>query len=95
MYKRGYSILPVDLYKSDCKEFKIVDNKLLPPFISIQGLGESAALSIQAEREKGEFISIEDLSKRARVNKTCIEILKNHGTLEGLNQSNQISLFNI
>ncbi|SHI71457.1 DNA polymerase III catalytic subunit, PolC type [Dethiosulfatibacter aminovorans DSM 17477] len=95
MYKRGYSILPVDLYKSDYKEFKIEDNKLLPPFISIQGLGESAALSIQEEREKGEFISIEDLSKRARVNKTCIEILKNHGTLEGLNQSNQISLFNI
>ena len=95
MYKRGYSILPVDLYKSDYKEFKIVDNKLMPPFISIQGLGESAALSIQEEREKGEFISIEDLSSRARVNKTCIEILKNHGSLDGLNQSNQISLFNI
>jgi DNA polymerase-3 subunit alpha (Gram-positive type) len=95
MYKRGFEIDKVDLYESDHKEFKLKDKKLLPPFISLQGLGENAALNIQTEREKSEFISIEDLMSRAKINKTCIEVLRNHGCLEGLSQSNQISLFNI
>jgi DNA polymerase III subunit alpha, Gram-positive type len=95
MYKRGYEIDKIDLYESDHLEFKIRNNKLLPPFISLQGLGENAALNIKTEREKGEFISIEDLINRAKINKTCIEFLKSHGSLDGLDLSNQISLFSV
>ena len=95
MYKRGYQILPVDLYLSDHKEFRIKDDRLLPPLISLEGVGETAAANIQSERNIRPFISVEDLMKRAKVNKTSIEVLKIHGCLEGLNQSNQISLFNI
>ncbi|MDP3385805.1 MAG: PolC-type DNA polymerase III, partial [Eubacteriales bacterium] len=95
MFKRGYEILPVDLYLSDHKEFRIKDDKLLPPLISLEGVGETAAANIQTERELSPFISVEDLMKRAKVNKTSIEVFKAHGCLEGLNESNQISLFNI
>lgn len=95
MYKRGYEILPVDLYLSDHKEFRIRDDKLLPPLISLEGIGETAAANIQSERKISPFISVEDLMKRAKVNKTSIEVFKTHGCLDGLNESNQISIFNI
>jgi DNA polymerase-3 subunit alpha (Gram-positive type) len=95
MYARGFEILPVDLYLSDHKEFRIKDNKLLPPLISLEGVGETAAANIQLERSVSRFMSVEDLMKRAKVNKTSIEVLKTHGCLDGLNESNQISLFNI
>ena len=34
--------------------------------IALQGVGENAAINIQQEREKGEFISKEDLEKELR-----------------------------
>ncbi|MBU5306529.1 PolC-type DNA polymerase III [Clostridioides mangenotii] len=94
MYARGIKILPVDIYKSDAKEFKVVGGKtILPPMTSLQGLGENAAINIQKERELGEFISKEDLRKRAKVSKPVIEVLTNHGSLEQMSDKNQLSLF--
>ena len=48
----------------------LVDEKnkcLIPPFIAIDGLGDTVAKNIESERQKGEFISIEDLQKRAKI----------------------------
>lgn len=36
---------------------------------------------------------IDDLQMRAKVGKSVIELLKNAGCLEGMTQSNQMSLF--
>jgi len=93
MLCRGYGFLPVDLYRSKSREFQIIGEKLLPPFNSLQGLGESAATGIEESRKNGAYISIEDLQERAKLSKTVIEILKEHGCLHGLPTSNQISLF--
>jgi DNA polymerase-3 subunit alpha (Gram-positive type) len=71
----------------------IVEDKLLSPLCALQGVGENAAKSITESRKEGEFISLEDLRTRAKVTKTVIEILKNHGCLEGLPNTNQLSLF--
>ncbi len=95
MYKRGYKCEKVDLYKSDDKRFKIVDGGILPPLVGLQGLGENAAISIKEEREKGEFISMEDITKRAKVTKTVIEVLEKHGCLKNMDKTNQITLFNL
>ena len=46
-----------------------------------------------AEREKGKFISIEDVQKRAKVSQILIEKMKDMKILEGLPESNQLSLF--
>ncbi|QSX06550.1 PolC-type DNA polymerase III [Sedimentibacter sp. zth1] len=94
MYKRGFKCEKVDLYKSDDKKFKVVQGGILPPLVGLQGLGENAAISIKNEREKGEFISVEDIVKRARVTKTVIEVLDKHGCLQNLDKTNQISIFN-
>lgn len=94
MYARNIKILPVDIYKSDATEFKVMgENQILPPMIALQGVGENAAIHIQQERENGEFISKEDLRKRTKISKTVIETLTNHGSLNNMSDKNQLSLF--
>lgn len=93
MYARGIEFLPVDLYKSDAKKFLIEDGKLRPPFNALQGLGTSVAEKIVAEREKGIFMSIEDLRNRTRISKTIIELMKKLGCLEGMTETDQLTLF--
>jgi len=95
MYLRGIKLLPVDLYKSDASKFQVTEEGILPPISALQGVGASAAQSIVAARNESPFISIDDLRERAKVSKTVIEILKNHGCLKGLPENNQLSLFNL
>lgn len=93
MYARGFEFLPIDLYKSDSKNFLIDDGKIRPPLNSIPGLGNVAADSIVDARKDGRFMSIDDLKIRSRAGKSVIEMLTNAGCLEGMSQSNQMSLF--
>jgi len=95
MYARGYEFLPIDLYKSQAKNFVPEDGKIRPPLGSIQGLGVAAAENIVNARNNGcgEFFSVEELKTSAGLNKTVIESLRNEGCLEGLPESNQLSLF--
>lgn len=93
MYKRGFKFIPVDLYKSDSQKFLITEEGILPPFRALQGVGENAAKNIVLAREQGPFVSKEDLRQRAKVSKTVIEIMDNHGCLKGLPETNQLSLF--
>ena len=98
MFDRGYKFSNIDLYKSDAKMFVVdYENKsLIPPFVIIPGLGEAAAISIVEARNdgKGEFISEKDLLKRAtKLNNTSVQKLKELGCLEGLSETNQLSLF--
>ena len=91
---RGIKFLNVDLYNSDATVWTVKnDTEIYPPFNAIDGLGDTVAKNIVAEREKGKFISIEDVQKRAKVSGTLIEKLKSMGILEGLPDSNQLSLF--
>lgn len=93
MYKRGLNFLKVDLYKSEATKFKIEEDGIRPPLNALQGVGDNAAKSIVECRVNGEFISKEDLRLRSKVSKTVIETLDNHGCLEGMQESNQLSLF--
>lgn len=92
---RGIEFLPVDIYESEAGHFvKKKENKLLAPLISLQGLGESAAESVVIERKKSDFTSIEELSNRTSLTSTVIEVLREHGSLAGMPERNQLSLFN-
>lgn len=93
MYLRDIKLLKVDLYKSDANKFTVTEDGILPPLASLQGVGTSAAQNIAAARQESSFISMDDLRERAKVSKTVVEILKNHGCLNGLPESNQLSLF--
>ncbi len=93
MYERGFEFLPLDLYESDAIKFKIQDDKLRPPLNSIPGFGTVAAQGIENARKDGKFMSIDDLKIRAKIGTSGAELLKQFGCLEGMSQSNQISLF--
>ncbi|MGG7175990.1 PolC-type DNA polymerase III [Clostridium paraputrificum] len=93
MYKRGFNFLKVDLYDSEAVKFKIEGNALRPPINALQGVGDNAAKSIVEARKNGEFISKEDLRLRSKVSKTIIEVMSQHGCLDGMSETNQLSLF--
>ena len=93
MFSRGFGIERVDLYKSDAEKFIVLENSLLPPLASLDGVGHVAAHGIFEARKSGKFSSIEDLKKRARINKTSIAALKEHGCLDGMDETDQINLF--
>ena len=93
MYLRGFSCEPVDLYASDAEKFILHENSLLPPFTAIQGMGQKAAQAIVEARQDGRFISVEDLATRAHVPAPAIEVLRTHGCLDGMMESNQVELF--
>ena len=93
---RGFSFAPIDLYQSEATKFLIVDDKQLrPPFVSISGLGETAALDLARCKETGEkFISMEELGRACpKVSQTHLEQLKALGALGDMPESSQISLF--
>lgn len=90
---RGIHFLPVDLYRSDPQRFVITEAGLLPPLVSLQGLGDNAAKYLAAARHEGEFISIEDLKSRARLSSAVIEVLQKHGCLAGMSETDQLALF--
>lgn len=93
MLMRGYSFQKIDLYRSDSSKFLIEDNSLLPPLSALQGVGINAAINIANARSAGEFSSKEDISTRAKVSKTVIEKLTEHGSLDDLPDTNQLTLF--
>ena len=93
-YLRGFDFAPLDLYASDATKFLPADGKLLPPFIAVSGLGETAALDIVAAREGKRFISIEEFSLACpKVSQTHIEALKAAGAFGSLPETSQISFF--
>ena len=94
MNMRGFRFLPCDLYKSHVTRFLMEDEtSLRVPFTSLGGLGESVAEGIIREREKAPFLSVEDLKDRAKVPASIIELLRTHGSLEGLSETSQVSMF--
>ncbi len=96
MTARGYKFGEIDLYKADSTRFVVnEDNTLIPSFRTIDGLGEIVAKKIVEEREKGNFISIEELQKRTKLSKTLVDKMRNMGILKGMPESSQLSLFEI
>lgn len=95
MYARGVTFMPIDIYQVHNKKFLIIDGEIMPALSALQGMGEKAAEALIVEREKGRFISIEDLQQRSKISKTVIEMMKNNGILDGLQESNQLSLFEL
>ena len=98
MCERGYHFANLDLYRSDAKMF-VVDEKnkaLIPPFVVIDNLGENAGRSVVEARErlKGRpFLSKDQLLRETKLSSTNVAELDRLGVLEGLSETNQLTLF--
>ncbi|MDR1540724.1 MAG: PolC-type DNA polymerase III [Clostridiales bacterium] len=93
MYARGLKFARLDLYKAKASKFFESPSGLMPPLCSVQGLGASAAQSIVDAREDGEFFTIDDFRKRTKTNKTVVDLLIKNGILDGIPETNQMTLF--
>ena len=93
MYERGLKFLPIDLYKSHYKNFIVEDEGIRPPFSSIAGFGPIAAESLYNAAKEEEFMSIDEIRIRAKLGDSTIDLLREFGVLDGMQESNQISLF--
>ena len=95
MVQRGYKFSNIDLYKSDATKF-VVDyetKSLIPPFITIDGLGENNAITVVEARKDGEFYSKENLLRRTKLTSTNVQDLADMGVLDSLSENDQLSLF--
>ena len=95
MTQRGYKFENIDLYRSDATKF-VVDHEnkaLIPPFITIDGLGENNAITVIEERNKKPFLSRNDLQRRTKLTSTNIKDLADMGVLDGLSEDEQLNLF--
>ena len=93
-YLRGFHFDTISIYKSDATKFLVTEGGLLPPFVTVHGLGEAAAIDTVEKRKGKEFISIEEFAMCCnKLSKTHIEQLKALGAFAGMADTSQITLF--
>ena len=91
---RGIKFVPIELDKSNATVWNVKDEtSIYPPFASIDGLGDTVANNIVNERQKQNFLSIEDLQNRCKISATLIDKMKSMKILDGMDESSQLSLF--
>jgi DNA polymerase-3 subunit alpha (Gram-positive type) len=97
-YLRGFSFRNLDIYQSEAVNFTVNEEEgtLRPPFVSVAGLGETAAYSIVEQCRGKQFVSIEEMSAACpKVSKTHIELLKAAGAFGTLPETSQLDLFSM
>ncbi len=93
-YLRGFEFLPISVYDSHATKFLIKDGKILPPFVAISGLGESAAWDLMDGRKGRTFLSVEEIASACpKVSKTHMQMLKDAGAFGDLPDTSQVSFF--
>ncbi len=95
MYARGFSFVPIDLYKAKAHRFQIMDGRLMPALDTIEGLGEKAADAVVEAAARGRFLSKDDFRDRTHVSKTVIDLMDSLQLFGDIPQSNQFSLFDM
>ncbi len=93
-YLRGFHFDTISIYESDATHFKVTENGLLPPFVTVRGLGETAALDTVEKRQGKTFVSVEEFATTCnKLSKTHIEQLKALGAFAGMADTSQVALF--
>ena len=93
-YLRGFHFDTISIYDSDATHFKITEGGLLPPFVTVRGLGETAALDTVEKRQGKTFVSVEEFATTCnKLSKTHIEQLKALGAFAGMADTSQVALF--
>jgi len=93
MYARGFEFEPLDIFRANARTFQIIDGKIMPSLISVDGVAEKAAEGIVEAVKDGPFLSQDNFRERTKCTKTVTETLARLGLLGDLPESNQISLF--
>ncbi|HHV10242.1 MAG TPA: PolC-type DNA polymerase III [Clostridiales bacterium] len=92
MYARGFTFLPIDIYRAKAHDFQIIDEKLMPSLSTIDGLGDKAADAVVEAAKQGAFLSRDDFKIRCKVSSTVVDSMAKMGLFGDLPASNQMSL---
>ena len=95
MSPSAYYFFPLDIYLAKATKFQLIDGKLMPPFVSIDGMGEKAAEAVEEAAKDGPYLSRDDFRQRTKASKTVIDYMAELGLLGDLPESNQLSLFDL
>ena len=91
MYARGFEFEPLDIYRAKAKAFQIVDGKIMPSFLSIDKMGESAAVQLEEAAKDGLFLSQQELRSRAKLSSTVVEKMAELGILGDMPETSQLT----
>ncbi len=92
IYARGFEFVPIDLYTAKAKECQIIDGKIMPPFSSIEGLGDKACEQIEEAAKEGHFTSLENFREKAKISKTSVDKMVELGILKNMPKTDQLTL---
>ncbi|WP_341508114.1 PolC-type DNA polymerase III [Mesomycoplasma ovipneumoniae] len=92
---RGFEIENVNLLMSDAQNWIVnkENNSLIPPFISVDGIGDINARKIIQARNLRPFSSIEDFQTRTDTNNTALKKLIQLGVFDKISKTTQVNLF--
>ena len=91
MYARGFEFLPMDIFVADDVKFQIIDGKIMPSLVTIDGLGDKAASALKEAAMNGPVLSKDDLKERAKISATVTDKMQQLGLLGDIPESNQLS----
>ena len=91
MYARGFTFMPIDIYKAKARECQIIDGKIMPPLSSVEGLGDKACEQVEEAAKHGPFTSLENFRNQAKVSKTNVDKMVELGILTGLPETDQLT----
>ncbi len=95
MYARGFSFVPIDIYKAKAHRFQIIGDKLMPSLDTIEGLGDKAADAVEEAARQGRFLSRDDFRERTKVSKTVVDLMNDLRLFGDIPESNQMSLWDL
>ncbi len=98
IYARGFDFLPIDIYKSHATRFTVEDGKIRPPYTSLKGCGESAAVSITekvaAYNKRGEkFLTVDEFTSKTGAPSNVVTMLQEAGAFGKMAITAQVSFF--
>jgi len=93
MIARGFKFKPVDIRVSLADRFVCDEDGIRIPLAAVSGIGDKAAHKVVAERDKKQFLTVEELKTRGKLTKTSIENLRGMNALGEMPESPQGSFF--
>lgn len=93
MLGRGYKFYSIRLDKSDASKFTLAEDGLIPPFVSLEGVGLGQAQSLYNACNGSAILSIEDFQQKSKATQKVMEILRDNKCFLDLPERNQLSLF--
>ncbi len=93
MYARGYEFAEITFGKSQGTKFCVADGEVVPPFMAVSGIGETAAGNLHDEYERKPFETVEELLERVKISKKNVDSLKKFGNLKDIPESAQMTMF--